>query len=92
MISPVGGTRNQIDHVIIDTKHAKDIIDVETCRDSDHFLVRARLRQRLATSRKASTCKKEIRYNAEALIEGGSRGRYKQMISDGLKEHDFFRS
>jgi endonuclease/exonuclease/phosphatase family metal-dependent hydrolase len=63
-ISPDDGTRNKIDHVIIDTRHEKDIIDVKTCRgadcDSDHFLVRARLRQTL-TSKKASTCKKEIR-------------------------------
>jgi hypothetical protein len=31
---------------------------------------------------------KEIRHNAEALKEEGSRERYKQMISDGLKEND----
>jgi hypothetical protein len=91
-ICPDGGTRNQIDHVIIDTRHAKDITDVKTCRgtdcDSDHFLIRARLRQRLTTSKKASTGNKEIRYDNEALKEEGSRERYTQMISDGLKEHD----
>jgi hypothetical protein len=32
-ISPNGGTRNQTDHVIIDTRHAKDIIDAKTCRE-----------------------------------------------------------
>jgi hypothetical protein len=88
-ISPDGGTRNQIDHIIIDTRHAKDIIDVKTCRgadcDSDHFLVQARLRQRLTTSKKANMGKKEIRYNTEALKEEGSREKYKQMISDRLK-------
>jgi hypothetical protein len=46
------------------------------------------LRQRLATSKKASTGKTEIRYNTEALKEEGSRERYKQMISDRLKQHD----
>jgi hypothetical protein len=32
--------------------------------------------------------RKETRYNTEVLKEEGSRERYKQMISDGLKEHD----
>jgi esterase/lipase superfamily enzyme len=73
-------------------RHAKDIRDVKICRgadcDSDHFQVQARLRQRLTTSKKASMGKKEIKSNTEALKEEGSTERYKQMISDGLKEHD----
>jgi hypothetical protein len=78
-ISPDGGTRNQTDRIIIRTRHAKDIIDVKTCRgadcDSDHFLIRARLRQRLTASKKASTGKKQIRYNTEALKrEGAGKG------------------
>jgi hypothetical protein len=32
-MSPDGGTRNQIDHVIIDTRHAKDITDVKPAEE-----------------------------------------------------------
>jgi hypothetical protein len=46
------------------------------------------LRQGLTTIKKASIGNKEIRYNTEALKEEGNRERCKQMISDGLKEHD----
>jgi hypothetical protein len=66
-------------------RYAKDITDVKTCRgadcNSDHF-------QSLPTSKKVSMGKKEIRYNSEALKQEDSRARYKQMISNGLKEHD----
>jgi hypothetical protein len=74
-ISPDGKTQNQIDHVIIDIRHAKDITDVKTCTVADsnshHVLVRARLRQRIATSKKVSMGKKEIGYNTGALKEEG---------------------
>lgn len=42
---------NQIDHFLVDRRHASSILDVRNCRDahcdSDHFLIRARLRQRI---------------------------------------------
>jgi hypothetical protein len=44
-------TSNQIDHVMIDSRHATDILDVKSCRgadcDSDHYMVKIKYRQRI---------------------------------------------
>jgi endonuclease/exonuclease/phosphatase family metal-dependent hydrolase len=47
-----GGAINQIDHILISTRYATNITHVRTCRgpncDTDHYLVKAVLRQRLS--------------------------------------------
>ncbi|PSN34558.1 hypothetical protein C0J52_16762 [Blattella germanica] len=54
--SPDGVTRNQIDHVLIDSRHTRDISDVKTCRgadfDSDHFLIRIKFKPRISGAKR----------------------------------------
>jgi hypothetical protein len=55
-ISPDGERKNQIDHVMIDSRHATDLSDVRSFRgadcNTDHFLVRAMVKQRTAIGKK----------------------------------------
>jgi len=46
--SPDEATSNQIDHVMTDSRHATDILDVKSCRgadyDYDHYMVEIKYR------------------------------------------------
>jgi endonuclease/exonuclease/phosphatase family metal-dependent hydrolase len=68
--SPDGKTYNQIDHVLIDRRNASSIIDVRTCRaangDSDHYLVKAVYRCRMAW--KDGHISKEPKINIQKLV------------------------
>ena len=56
-MSPGRSTSNQIDHIVIDERHASSVLDVRTFTgpsiDSDHYLVAAKFRLRIRASRTA---------------------------------------
>jgi endonuclease/exonuclease/phosphatase family metal-dependent hydrolase len=53
--SPDGKTHNQIDHILIDRRQHSSILDAKSFRgadcDSDHYLVVAKVRERLAVGK-----------------------------------------
>jgi hypothetical protein len=73
--SPDGQTHNQIDHVLIDRRRHSCILDVRSFRgadcDTDHCLVVAKIRERLAVSKQPANKMDMDRFNLKNLNEGG---------------------
>ena len=74
---------NQIDHAIISTRYPSSIIDARAMRgpncDSDHYLVRVMLRQRLAKVHTHGGVKR-IKWNVEKLKVEEERNKYNDAL------------
>lgn len=88
-VSPDGVTSNQIDHVLTDNRHKSSLLKVRTLRganiDSDHFLVGAVIRCRIANSFMGRTrAAQQPRFNTDALKDPRTTERYQEAIRASL--------
>jgi hypothetical protein len=89
-MSPDGKTHNQIDHILIDTQRHLSVLDVRSFRaadcDTDHYLVVAKVRERLKVNKQRSHRFHMERFNLKKLNEAESKEQLRSQIGLQLWE------
>ncbi|PNF13747.1 hypothetical protein B7P43_G14087 [Cryptotermes secundus] len=84
--SPEGKIHNQIDHILIDRRRHSSILDVRSFRaaacDTDHYLVVAKVRERLAVSKQTTHRVHMERFNLKKLNKVDVKEQYRVEISN----------
>jgi hypothetical protein len=86
--SPEGNTHNQIDHVLIDRRRHSSVLDVRSFRgaacDTGHYLVVAKVRERLAVSKRAAQKIDTEGFNVKNLNKEDVKEQYQVTIRNKL--------
>jgi hypothetical protein len=84
--SPVGKTDNQIDHILVDRRRNSNVPDILSywaadC-DTDHYMVVAKVRERLAVNKQRSHRFHTERFNLKKLNEVEDKEQYRVEVSN----------
>jgi hypothetical protein len=78
--SPDGKTHNQIDHILVDRRRHSNVLDIQSLRaadcDSDHYLVVAKVKERLVVDNQGSHRFYVERFNLKTLNEVEGKEQY----------------
>ena len=91
--SPDGCTSNQIDHILIDSRHFNNILDVRSYRganaDSDHYILIGKTRCRISTNWKVRTRRSDgiIKYNTQKFNNIDTQMEYRGKNDENLQSH-----
>jgi hypothetical protein len=84
--SPDGNTHDQIDHFLVDRRRLSSIFDVRSFRwaecDTDHYLVAAKLRQRLSVIKRVAQKFDLRRFDLRKLNDAEVKEQYQVKITN----------
>jgi hypothetical protein len=93
-MSPDGKIHNQIDHILVDRRRHSSVLDVRSFRpadyDTDHYLVVAKVRERLAVNKQKSQ-RFYMKFHLKKLNEVEGKEQYHVEVSNrfaGLEDLD----
>jgi hypothetical protein len=94
--SPDGKTHNKIAHILKDRRRHSSILDIRSFRaadcDTDHYLVAANVRERLAVSKQTTHRVHMERFNLRKLNEVQDKEQYRAEISNRFTKVDINRA
>jgi hypothetical protein len=81
-----GNTHNQTDHILIDRRRHSSVLDVRSFRaadcDKNHYLVVAKIRERLAVNKQGSHKFQMERFNLNKLNEVEGKEKHRVEVSN----------
>jgi hypothetical protein len=85
-MSPNGKAHNQIDHIVADRRRHSNVLDIQSFRaadcDSDHYLVAAKVRERLTVNEQRSHRFHIERFNLKKLNEVEGKEQFRVEVSN----------
>lgn len=87
--SPDSLTMNQIDHVLVTSRHVKNILDIKSCRganmDSDHYMVRIKIACRISLKNQRTKGKVSEKWQLSDLKNKKTLSDYQEQLQKYLQ-------